>query len=179
MSEDSRRLQDHSRRAHLSGFASAERDAVPGDHLGAFINIVAEAIRLSIREPVPNDWASQRERSAKVMEDLKWVLIGAGLRSAERNTGGYFVGRFTSTGFRPAFQEPPNPPTARIPNQVAHAVAGPYIGFWYNSAVERLILWREDTPQDQALYRATYPLGRSMIDKFLPSLPHRLRTCLA
>jgi hypothetical protein len=57
-------------------------------------------------------------------------------------------------------------------------MAGIYIGFLYGPVVEAYALWNETTTEDLALYHATFPIGRSIDDPSLPSLPSRIRSAL-
>lgn len=173
------RLQEMSRRQNLKSLATSRRDSKPNDHLSAFADIVAAAIALVADQRVPF-YANlfNQTRTEMVMEDLKWVLIGAGLRAHDRNKGPYFVGRFTSTGFRKEFQEPPDRPGEAVPNQVAHAMAGLYIGSQLGPLVAGYAMFRENAKEDLALYRATFALGTGLSDTHLGLLPGQIRWAL-
>jgi len=104
-------------------------------------------------------------RAATIMEDLK-ILIGEDLRGG-RGKGRYFVGSFRGAiGFRRKLRDDYN--------QVQHAMAGLYIDFSHNRFVQWYVLWQESEPQDDRLYEATFPLGRSLNDSNVGTLPARV-----
>ncbi len=71
------------------------------------------------------------------------------------STGAYFAGNISgSSGFKPNLRDPYN--------QVQHATAGIVIGYRYGWLGYQYAKWREVEPQDDRLYDATCPIGRSL-----------------
>lgn len=94
---------------------------------------------------------------AKTMiTDLQLVLVGENLRS-RRGRGRFFAGNIRgSEGFKSFFRDDFN--------QIQHAAAGIIISQKYGWLGYQFAKTREQEPQDDLLYDATYSLGKSLSD---------------
>ena len=102
--------------------------------------------------------------------DLEAVLIGANMTDC-RGRGAYFAGNISgASGFKSNLQDPYN--------QVQHATAGIVIGYRYGWVGHQYAKWREAEPQDDRLYDATCPIGRSLDDKNYFALPMRIKSAI-
>ena len=111
--------------------------------------------------------------AVRMIDDLKAVLIGVGLRDDNRNTGPYALeyGAFADSGFKAEFKEGGG-------NQVQHATAGLVLGF--SGKLEGWIAqFIEDVEADDLLYDAALPLGDSLTDKNYATLHIRVKNALA
>lgn len=139
--------------------ATRSKDNVPATKTDAeaFVAIVAHGVQLVSGLTNPAE---------SLVGDLQAILIGQDMREG-RSHGPHFIGHFRgASGFRPEFRD--------AGNQVQHAMAGIVIAYRYGTLGELYALWAEDEPQDLALYRATFPLGRTLTNKNYTSLPDRL-----
>src|SRR6266545_2062340 len=145
MSESDRRIPAWARRATLQQYA--RRQLAGANKAQAFINIVAKAAELVRDQSLPG---------SAMIDDLQQVLIGEGLTEG-RGTGRHYVGNNRAyngvSGFKAEFG-----PDEYF--QVQHAAAGLVIGYRYAKLGEWGARWVEDEPQDDALYRATCPIGQ-------------------
>lgn len=106
----------------------------------------------------------QKDRVRYVMENLKNVLIGKGLTRGNRATGPCYAGTFKgSEGLKGEYKDDSD--------QIQHAFAGVYIGYKYGLFVCKLIeVFQEDSEVDKKLYRATCPIGYSLLSSDKPDL---------
>jgi len=89
--------------------------------------------------------------------DIEAVLVGANMTNC-RGRGPYFAGNISgASGFKHNLRDPYN--------QVQHAIAGIVIGYRYGWVGHQYAVWRETEPQDDRLYNAVCPIGRSLSDK--------------
>lgn len=105
-----------------------------------------------------------------LVDDLEAVLIGANMTDC-RGRGPYFAGNIAgSSGFKKNLRD--------SWNQVQHATAGIVIGYRYGWAGQQLAKWLEEEPQDDRLYDATCPMGRSLNNKNYLELPARIKSAI-
>lgn len=102
--------------------------------------------------------------------DLAAVLIGANMTNC-RGKGPYFAGNIAgASGFKKNLRDPWN--------QVQHATAGIVIGYQYGWIGQQFVKWLEEEAQDDRLYDATCPIGRSLSDKNYFALPARIKSAI-
>ena len=105
-----------------------------------------------------------------MIDDIEAVLIGKNMREG-RGHGQFFAGNVKgSKGFKPELRDQWN--------QVQHATAGIVIGYRYGWAGQQLAKWLEEEPQDDRLYDATCPIGRSLNNKNCLELPARIKSAI-
>ena len=131
-----------------------------GDQCHAFSDIVKYAIALN------NEYGNS---PMDFLDDLKFVLIGSTpIPRYGRSEGEYFAGHFRgAVGFKPEFRD--------RGNQVQHAMAGLYIPYKYGKVGHLFIKWREEEPQDDMLYDATYEIEQSIRLISFAKLPSFIR----
>ncbi len=138
----------------LKSFAQEKRSE-NDNRCKAFANVLNEAIQ---------DSHDQKNPARYMMENLRKVLIGDGLTSKNRSKGPCFAGNFKgSKGLKDEFRD--------NSDQIQHAFAGAYIGYKYGLFACKLIeIFVEDSEVDKKLYRATCPIGYSLLYSDNPDL---------
>lgn len=153
---------DGRRRLELQGFA--QKALGRSNKCAALHDIIAKAAELARDLKSPAD---------VMIDDLMAVLIGDGMLGG-RNQGKYFVGLnqayLGSVGFKPELGDPYF--------QVQHAMAGIVIGYRQFRPVQWLVKWQEEEEQDDRLYDATFPLGRTLSDDNCATLADRFKAAV-
>jgi hypothetical protein len=91
-----------------------------------------------------------------VLNDLRRVLIGDGWTQNQRNHGDFALpfNAFHDTGLKKEFRDGGN--------QIQHAMAGIYIGFFFGIAAQHIVYYLEDGEEDKRLYDATFAIGNTL-----------------
>lgn len=133
------------RRTQLQNFA--RRKFALSNRCQILVNVVAKAAELV--EPVPASL-----RTSAMIDDLEAVMIGTNMRGG-RGSGPHFAGNISGAdGFKSDLKDQWN--------QTQHAIAGLVIGYRHGKLGEWYARWRESEEQDDRLYIATCPIGRSL-----------------
>jgi len=154
----------HERRFKLQQFAITELE-INQNQASAFVNIVQKSVDI-ISSEIPEP----EYPSGYLIGDLSLVIIGDNPYYS-RGTGKYFSRNVNGAkGFKSEFVD-------RF-NQIQHAMAGIYFGFYLTWPVRQYILYLETEEQDDRLYEATFALGNSLNDQNYKNIPDRIRKAI-
>jgi len=149
----------HTRRNQLKSFAVQEFNK--SNRCQILVSIATYAVHLVNGISNPAD---------VLIGDIEAVLIGASMTDC-RGRGPYFAGNILgASGFKKDLRD--------SWNQIQHATAGIVIGYRYGWIGQQFAKWLEEEPQDDRLYDATCPIGRTLNNQNVFALPQRIKTAI-
>jgi hypothetical protein len=149
----------------LALFAHVRTGAVT--HCEAFARIVEFAAAL-LHDYARRPRALFQGPAELLTRDMMALFVGEGFTTDKgRYRGPHYVEISGSTGFRQEFQE--------VGNQIQHAAAGIILGFRHGVVGQAVAMAIEEEPQDDALYEASFRLGRELDNDGYKRLGVRIR----